>query len=121
MIKVAEAIEKMFGRLKPHVVEKESLEKKREYYQNLVANGIHFNEKPNCTFEDLIDKDELTKTEIGEWLWVFVVGRYICANLFRLYAICLFCAPTVLFEGVTMLRVLSLFLANDIKMDRQVR
>lgn len=63
--KIAEAIEHRFGRLKPHPVELESFEKNRMLYLEKVVKGPHFYETAGCTFEELVDKNELTKTYEG--------------------------------------------------------
>ncbi|KAF5288762.1 hypothetical protein FQA39_LY15253 [Lamprigera yunnana] len=68
MQKIAEAIETKFGRLKPHVVEFDTFEVKRVQYQNLVASGRHFSEKSGITFEELVDKEQLTKISTDDLL-----------------------------------------------------
>ncbi|KAJ8916865.1 hypothetical protein NQ315_005872 [Exocentrus adspersus] len=60
--KVAEAIEKKFGRLKPYPIEKDKFEKERMHYLQIVSKGKHFSEHSGWTFEELIVHDELTKT-----------------------------------------------------------
>ncbi|KAJ8946800.1 hypothetical protein NQ314_008784 [Rhamnusium bicolor] len=60
--KVAEAIEKKFGRLKPYPIEKDKFEKERLHYLQMICRGRHFSENSGWTFEELIVHDELTKT-----------------------------------------------------------
>lgn len=63
--KIAEAIENRYGRLKPHPVEMETFEQKRLFYLEKVVKGQHFCEKIGVTFEELVDKNELTKSYEG--------------------------------------------------------
>lgn len=63
--KIAEAIETRYGRLKPHQIEMETFEEKRLYYLEKVVKGPHFCEKNGVTFEELVDKSELTKCYEG--------------------------------------------------------
>jgi hypothetical protein len=63
---IAEAIEKKFGRLKPLPVEADKYEKDPVHYLELIAKGRHFSELSGYTFEELINKDELTKVHDGE-------------------------------------------------------
>lgn len=65
--KIAEAIENRFGRLKPHPVEMETFEQNRMVYWEKVIHGPHFSEMSGCTFEELVDKNELTRSYEGEW------------------------------------------------------
>lgn len=63
--KIAEAIEQKYGRLKPYPVDKETFEQKKDEYWDMINNGFHFSEKSGATFEELVDKAELTKTQEG--------------------------------------------------------
>ncbi|XP_068914350.1 uncharacterized protein CG7065-like isoform X2 [Tenebrio molitor] len=63
---IAEAIEKKFGRLKPLPVEADKYEKDPVHYLELIAKGRHFSELSGYTFEELINKDELTKVHDDE-------------------------------------------------------
>ncbi|XP_018574975.1 uncharacterized protein CG7065 isoform X2 [Anoplophora glabripennis] len=60
--KIAEAIEKKFGRLKPYPIEKDKFEKERMHYLQQISKGKHFSEQSGWTFEELIVHDELTKS-----------------------------------------------------------
>lgn len=64
--KIAEAIERKFGRLKPVPVDQDNFEKNRMMYLEKIAKGKHFYESPSCTFEEVVKKEELTKIE-GEY------------------------------------------------------
>lgn len=63
--KIAEAIEAKYGRLKPFPVEKDTFEEKKQHYWDLINNGQHFSEKQGPSFEELIDKEQLTKNLEG--------------------------------------------------------
>ncbi|RZC41383.1 hypothetical protein BDFB_002023 [Asbolus verrucosus] len=63
---IAEAIEKKFGRLKPLPVEADKYEKDPVHYLEMIAKGRHFSELSGYTFEELINKDELTKIHDDE-------------------------------------------------------
>ncbi|KAK9743961.1 hypothetical protein QE152_g8182 [Popillia japonica] len=66
MNKIAEAIEQKHGRLKPHPVEKEGFEEKKPSYWAQIFHGPHFSEKDGSTFENLVNRDEITKVyEVG--------------------------------------------------------
>ncbi|XP_063916006.1 uncharacterized protein CG7065-like isoform X2 [Zophobas morio] len=58
---IAEAIEKKFGRLKPLPVDADKYEKDPVHYLELIAKGRHFSELSGYTFEELVNKNELTK------------------------------------------------------------
>ncbi|XP_023015963.2 uncharacterized protein CG7065 isoform X1 [Leptinotarsa decemlineata] len=60
--KIAEGIEKKFGRLKPYPIEKDKFDKDRMHYLQIVVKGKHFSERSGYTFEELIVHDELTKS-----------------------------------------------------------
>lgn len=59
-------MEHKFGRLKPHPVEFESFEQKRMQYLEMVVKGPHFSERVGCTFEELINHEELTTNLQGK-------------------------------------------------------
>ncbi|XP_056637316.1 uncharacterized protein CG7065-like isoform X1 [Diorhabda sublineata] len=59
--KIAEGIEKKFGRLKPYPIEKDKFQKDRMHYLKIVGKGRHFSEMSGYTFEELVVHDELTK------------------------------------------------------------
>lgn len=63
--KIAEAIEKKFGRLKPYPIDKDKFEKERMHYLQMISKGKHFSEQSGWTFEELIVHDELTKSHGG--------------------------------------------------------
>ncbi|EFA08005.2 uncharacterized protein CG7065 homolog isoform X1 [Tribolium castaneum] len=63
---IAEAIEKKFGRLKPLPVEADKYEKDPVHYLELIAKGRHFSELSGHTFEELVNKDELTRVHDDE-------------------------------------------------------
>lgn len=64
--KIAEGIEKKFGRLKPYPIEKDKFENDKLHYFQLVAKGRHFSELSGYTFEELVVPDELTKIHEGK-------------------------------------------------------
>ncbi|KAJ8959104.1 hypothetical protein NQ318_022361 [Aromia moschata] len=64
--KIAEAVEKKFGRLKPYPIERDKFEKDRTHYSQLISKGRHFSETSGWTFEELIVHDELTKAYVEE-------------------------------------------------------
>lgn len=59
--KIAEAIEKKFGRMKPMPVDKDKFEKDRLHYLQMIAKGHHFSEQMGHTFEELVVHEELIK------------------------------------------------------------
>lgn len=63
--KIAEAVENRFGRLKPHPVELETFEQNRLIYLDKVHKGPHYSEMNGCTFEEIVDKNELTRSYEG--------------------------------------------------------
>ncbi|XP_050297919.1 uncharacterized protein CG7065-like isoform X2 [Anthonomus grandis grandis] len=60
--KVAEAIEKKYGRLKPFSLDHDKFEKDRLHYLEIISKGNHFSEQMGPTFVELIVHEELTKT-----------------------------------------------------------
>lgn len=65
---IAEAIEKKFGRLKPMPVEADRYEKDPVQFLEAIAKGKHFSELSGYTFEEYINKNELTKAFDGRYL-----------------------------------------------------
>ncbi|KAJ8916864.1 hypothetical protein NQ315_005871 [Exocentrus adspersus] len=59
--KIAEAIEKKFGRLKPYSIEKDTFEKNKVHYLQIVADGEHFSQDTGVTFKELVVHTELVK------------------------------------------------------------
>lgn len=64
--KIAEGIEKKFGRLKPVPIEKDKFEKDKLHYFQTIAKGRHFSELSGYTFEELVVPDELKKVHEGK-------------------------------------------------------
>ncbi|CAH1135194.1 unnamed protein product [Ceutorhynchus assimilis] len=60
--KIAEAIEKKFGRLRPFCIEQAKFEQDRMHYLTKVIKGKHFCEQNGPNFVELVVHDELTKT-----------------------------------------------------------
>lgn len=65
--KIAEAIEKTFGRLKPFCIDQEKFKNERMYYLSKISKGPHFYEQPGKTFVELVVHEHLTKTFEGEF------------------------------------------------------
>lgn len=51
---IADYIEKRFGRLVPHACDKDSFERKRESYTQIVVKDVHFSDKYGETLEELV-------------------------------------------------------------------
>lgn len=81
--KIAEAIEHKFGRLKPHVIDRETFDSKRSHYQTLVACGPHFSERSGITFEELVDREQLTKPIEGKFKLVKCINKSCRVNICR--------------------------------------
>ncbi|KAF7279319.1 hypothetical protein GWI33_007411 [Rhynchophorus ferrugineus] len=60
--KIAEAIEKHFGRLKPFCIERDKFERDRMQYVAMISEGPHFSEQAGPSFVQLVVHEELTKT-----------------------------------------------------------
>lgn len=60
--KIAEAIEKKYGRLRPFCIDQDKFEKDRMFYLEKIMKGPHFSELNGHTFVELVVHDELTKT-----------------------------------------------------------
>jgi len=63
--KIAEAIEKKYGRLRPFCIDQDKFEKDRMFYLEKIMKGPHFSELNGHTFVELVVHDELTKTFDG--------------------------------------------------------
>ncbi|XP_045476569.1 uncharacterized protein CG7065-like isoform X2 [Harmonia axyridis] len=61
LLKIVEAIEATFGRLKPIQVENAKYSKDQMYYVEMVAKAKHFSELSGQTFENVVTKEELTR------------------------------------------------------------
>ncbi|XP_030764258.1 uncharacterized protein CG7065-like isoform X2 [Sitophilus oryzae] len=59
--KIAEAIEKKYGRLKPFAIDQDKFEKDRIHYLTIISRGKHFSEQMGYNFIELVVHDELTK------------------------------------------------------------
>lgn len=66
--KIAEAIEKTFGRLRPFSIEQGKFEKDRLFFLSMISKGKHFSEQNGPTFLELVKHDELTKTFDGKYM-----------------------------------------------------
>lgn len=66
--KIAEGIEKKFGRLRPFPIDKDKFEKERMHYLAMIGKGKHFSELSGYTFEELIVHEELIKTFESKYL-----------------------------------------------------
>ncbi|XP_048520055.1 uncharacterized protein CG7065 isoform X3 [Dendroctonus ponderosae] len=60
--KIAEAIEKTFGRLKPFCIDQDKFKNERMFYLSKISKGPHFYEQPGKTFVELVVHEHLTKT-----------------------------------------------------------
>lgn len=63
--KIAEAIEKKFGRLRPFCIDQDKFEKDRMQYLTMISKGQHFSEQTGPSFVELVVHEELTKTFEG--------------------------------------------------------
>lgn len=71
--KIAEGIEKKFGRLRPYPIEKDKFENDKLHYFQLVAKGRHFSELSGYTFKELVVPDELTKAHEGNYFYGIIL------------------------------------------------
>lgn len=75
--KIAEGIEKKFGRLKPFPVDKDKFDNDKLHYFQLLGKGRHFSELSGYTFEELVVPEELTKVHEGK-IYLFLIRK--CKN-----------------------------------------
>ena len=59
--KIAEAIEHKYGRLKPHLADKEGFEENKRKYYECIFRGPHFSDKNGITFLEFIKPEQLTR------------------------------------------------------------
>lgn len=61
MNSIAEAIEAKYGRLLPHPVDKDTFERKKDFFYQMIHHGPHFSEKNGISFEHMVKPEEITK------------------------------------------------------------